>query len=360
MIEQNNSPNGRNAYKASAAQCFLTAGAPPTGCPAAGWYCGGDGVAGSPNVNYFCDAPGGTVTKTDACNFTCVRRGPFGGQRGQVSMPPTCGRRRCIVAPHGYNDLCAGGGTCAHEDSTGNYCGTDGIDGDKNTLFRCVHVYRVALRSLRAGRTLTARPIGAWQTSPMGRGAARMGARSCRGRTMCATENVRRDAAAAGMKICQHAVRASCWHRRHKNVSANTTPGCCFHYDENIPPSNKPSRICIRSAIVTEAPHRGPRSRQAPPLVARGFNARSEHNHTRGSHRGCPRTRPATDQRCWSRLENSACRHHAPAHARAVLATESGMAMYRRYGDACAVCNEHRSATLLPTGTDSTATTLGT
>ncbi len=37
--------------------------------------------------------------------------------------------------PSGQDDKCTSG-TCANV-NTGNYCGTDKINGDKNTLYRC-------------------------------------------------------------------------------------------------------------------------------------------------------------------------------------------------------------------------------
>lgn len=37
--------------------------------------------------------------------------------------------------PSGYDDKCVAG-TCANV-NTGNYCGSDKINGDKNVLYRC-------------------------------------------------------------------------------------------------------------------------------------------------------------------------------------------------------------------------------
>jgi hypothetical protein len=41
----------------------------------------------------------------------------------------------CVTMPHGSDDKCTTG-SCSSV-NTGNYCGSDKIGGDKNTLYRC-------------------------------------------------------------------------------------------------------------------------------------------------------------------------------------------------------------------------------
>jgi len=114
VVEQNASPNGRNSYTLSSAECFLTARKLPPSGPSCnglpnGWFCGNDGIGGSTNTNYFCDD--GKITSTTACSFACV------------------------VVP-GSNDECSDKGSCSGLPD-GWFCGDDKIGGDSNTLYFC-------------------------------------------------------------------------------------------------------------------------------------------------------------------------------------------------------------------------------
>lgn len=115
VIEQNSSPSGKNSYSMSSnIACYLHADKNSGSyCRAAGWYCGNDGLNKDPNVNYFCDSSGGSVTKEDKCATTCV------------------------TEPSGYNDQCTSEGNCSG--LHGYYCGGDKVDGDSNTLFLCLN-----------------------------------------------------------------------------------------------------------------------------------------------------------------------------------------------------------------------------
>jgi len=110
VLEQNASPSGKNTYSKDSAGCFLTAGH-SSGCPNHGYYCGNDGLGKDANNLYYCSGAGGTASLSSDCSFTCV------------------------TMPHGYDDKC-GSGSCSSV-NTGNYCGSDKIGGDKNTLYRC-------------------------------------------------------------------------------------------------------------------------------------------------------------------------------------------------------------------------------
>jgi surface antigen len=112
VIEQNSSPTGVNSYSISSASCFLTAQGSSSGsCSHLGYYCGNDGLGLDANNLYYCSGTGATPTLKTDCSFTCT------------------------TMPSGYDDVCSSG-SCASV-STGNYCGTDKIGGDANTLYRC-------------------------------------------------------------------------------------------------------------------------------------------------------------------------------------------------------------------------------
>ena len=115
VIEQNSSPTGTNSYSTSSGiACYLHASKNSgSSCNSAGWYCGNDGLNKDPNVNYFCDSAGGSVTKHDDCKTTCV------------------------TMPSGYNDECTSQGDCSG--LHGYYCGGDKIEGDSSTLYLCLN-----------------------------------------------------------------------------------------------------------------------------------------------------------------------------------------------------------------------------
>jgi hypothetical protein len=76
-------------------------------CPTDGFYCGSDGVGGDPNTLYLCT--GGVAAVSQVC--------PNG----------------CQTNPQGVSDVCAG----LHCPTDGLYCGTDGVGGDQDTLYQC-------------------------------------------------------------------------------------------------------------------------------------------------------------------------------------------------------------------------------
>jgi hypothetical protein len=81
----------------------------PQACTAGGFYCGGDKVAGDPDVLYECN--GGGVP---------LARGRCAGG--------------CAVEPADDDTCRAAGGTCV---DGGFYCGGDKLDGDPQTLYTC-------------------------------------------------------------------------------------------------------------------------------------------------------------------------------------------------------------------------------
>jgi hypothetical protein len=89
-----------------------TSGSAGGSCPRLGYYCGNDGLGLNANNLYYCSGTGATPTLKTACSFTCV------------------------TMPSGYDDVCSTSGTCANV-NTGDYCGTDKINGDASTLYRC-------------------------------------------------------------------------------------------------------------------------------------------------------------------------------------------------------------------------------
>ena len=83
---------------------------PAEDCNAGAHYCGGDMLAGDPQTLYECNAGG-----------VPIARGRCAGD--------------CVVRP-GKDDVCAGdGGVCR---DGGSYCGGDKLDGDPQTLYRCM------------------------------------------------------------------------------------------------------------------------------------------------------------------------------------------------------------------------------
>lgn len=83
---------------------------PTAACNAGALYCGGDQLAGDPATLYQCNA-GGVPLARGVCQYGC------------------------IVRP-GKDDTCrGGGGTCR---DGGSYCGGDKLDGDPQTLYRCM------------------------------------------------------------------------------------------------------------------------------------------------------------------------------------------------------------------------------
>jgi hypothetical protein len=79
-------------------------------CVAGAFYCGGDRLAGDPQTLYQCNAGGVPIA------------------RG------VCGAG-CLVRP-GHDDVCrASAGLCQ---DGGSYCGGDRLDGDPQTLYRCM------------------------------------------------------------------------------------------------------------------------------------------------------------------------------------------------------------------------------
>ena len=85
--------------------------APPADCVAGGRYCGGDKLAGDPETLYQCNG-GGVPLARGRCTHGCVVR-------------PT------------QDDVCDGGPeTCVEG---GYYCGGNELDGDPQTLYRCLN-----------------------------------------------------------------------------------------------------------------------------------------------------------------------------------------------------------------------------
>jgi hypothetical protein len=83
---------------------------PAKDCSAGAHYCGGDMLAGDPRTLYECNAGG-----------VPIARGRCPGD--------------CAVRP-GKDDVCRGdGGVCL---DGGAYCGGDKLDGDPQTLYRCM------------------------------------------------------------------------------------------------------------------------------------------------------------------------------------------------------------------------------
>lgn len=111
VIEQNSSPNGKNTYNKADAGCFLTAGGSGGSCPNKGYYCGNDKLGKDANNLYYCSGSGANPSISKDCSFTCV------------------------TMPSGQDDKCTSG-TCSNV-KTGYYCGSDKINGDKNTLYLC-------------------------------------------------------------------------------------------------------------------------------------------------------------------------------------------------------------------------------
>jgi surface antigen len=114
VIEQNSSPYGKNTYNKADASCFLTAqGSSGGACTHIGYYCGNDGLGLDANNLYYCSGSGASPSLSSGtdCSFTCA------------------------TMPSGQDDKCTSG-SCASV-NTGNYCGSDKIGGDKNTLYRC-------------------------------------------------------------------------------------------------------------------------------------------------------------------------------------------------------------------------------
>ncbi len=80
------------------------------GCTPGGLYCGGDKLDGDPGTLYRCDAPAAPTVR-GGCDFGC------------------------ILHP-GLDDECrGGGGVCV---VGGHYCGGDKVDGDPQTLYKCL------------------------------------------------------------------------------------------------------------------------------------------------------------------------------------------------------------------------------
>jgi hypothetical protein len=77
-----------------------------------GCYQGNDGLGLDANNLYYCAAAGSSPSLSSDCSFTCT------------------------IMPSGQNDKCANTGSCSSV-TTGYYCGTDKIGGDKSTLFLC-------------------------------------------------------------------------------------------------------------------------------------------------------------------------------------------------------------------------------
>jgi hypothetical protein len=83
---------------------------PTAACNAGARYCGGDMLAGDPQTLYACNA-GGVPIARGVCPAAC-------------SVRP------------GKDDVClASGGSCR---DGGSYCGGDKLDGDPQTLYRCM------------------------------------------------------------------------------------------------------------------------------------------------------------------------------------------------------------------------------
>lgn len=84
--------------------------ATPAACTDGAMYCGGNSIAGSSDTLYRCQVAGAPLA-----------RGVCAGG--------------CLVRP-AKGDACAGaGGTCV---DTGLYCGGDKVDGDPQSLYRCM------------------------------------------------------------------------------------------------------------------------------------------------------------------------------------------------------------------------------
>ncbi len=126
-----------------------------------GRYCGGNGVPGDPNTLYNCS--GGSVSVVQACGVACQRMPtgvndqcaacPYGNglycggngvpgnsstlyncSGGNLTVVSSCASGCQRMAP-GINDQCASAGSCRNGD--GLYCGSNGVPGDRNTLYRC-------------------------------------------------------------------------------------------------------------------------------------------------------------------------------------------------------------------------------
>jgi hypothetical protein len=131
-----------------------------------GKYCGGDGVNGDANTLYECK--GGTLTAIQVCPGSCTTNAPgtpdscgscpsggngaycgddglgldsntlYNCQNGTVTVKQVCSNG-CLIAPPGTADTCysgsSGGGSCPG--GNGLYCGSDGVNGDANTLYNC-------------------------------------------------------------------------------------------------------------------------------------------------------------------------------------------------------------------------------
>ncbi len=90
-------------------------------CPkGAGTYCGGHGIAGSPDTLYACMA--GKLTAIQSCASGCDDQGAGGSD---TCTTPTGG---------GGSGGGLGGGVC----SDGTYCGGDGVSGPSNSLYFCI------------------------------------------------------------------------------------------------------------------------------------------------------------------------------------------------------------------------------
>jgi GH25 family lysozyme M1 (1,4-beta-N-acetylmuramidase) len=76
-----------------------------------GLYCGNDGLGGDANTLYRCT--GGNASVVQVCASGCQ------------------------TMPAGINDLCKSGGANCAGQVDGLYCGSDGLGGDANTLYRC-------------------------------------------------------------------------------------------------------------------------------------------------------------------------------------------------------------------------------
>jgi len=116
VIEQNADASGKNTYQmgASYVACYLTANATASsgscqGMPN-GYYCGNNGISGSPNTLYYC--MNGAIQSQSACPQVCE------------------------TFPQGYDDKCATG-TCSGL-MNGYYCGNDMVSGsDPSALYLC-------------------------------------------------------------------------------------------------------------------------------------------------------------------------------------------------------------------------------
>ena len=73
VIEQNDSPSGKNTYNIADASCFLTAsGSSSSGsCTHLGYYCGNDGLNLSANNLYYCSGSGANPTLYKTCSNGC-------------------------------------------------------------------------------------------------------------------------------------------------------------------------------------------------------------------------------------------------------------------------------------------------